>query len=430
MIYRMYSLFYGILLLFSTPIYSLEVIEILGGKASEIPIAIVPFEGSGNISGQKAHQIISSDLNRTGLFRPLNTGGISNPPSSDININYTKWSAMDAQFIVVGKVESENRNTGNIKITWSLIDIFKEKTVISMRYIGKKSQYRAIAHKVSDNVYEHLTGSKGVFHTKIAYVKKVNDKKYSLNVADFDGFNSKPILNTTQPIISPRWSPDGEKIAYVSFEKKKPVIYIQNLRTGKRTLLANFKGNNSAPAWSPDSRKLAIVLTYNKNSQIYTINADGSGIKQLMRSNSINTEPSWTPNGEEIYFSSNRGGSPQIYKVNIENDEITRVTYEGKYNLSPSISYDGKLLLFLTQDQGKFKVAIQNLISNQVLKISEGPSDESPIFAPNGHLVLFAYKDYGKTTKIGTVSINGLKRVPISVGNSIIQEPTWGPISN
>ena len=426
----MYSLFYGVLLLFSTPIYSLEVIEILGGKASEIPIAIVPFEASGNISGQKAHQIISSDLNRTGLFRPLNTGGISNPPSNDININYTKWSAMDAQFIVVGKVEGQNRNTGNIKITWSLIDIFKEKTVISMRYIGKKSQYRAIAHKVSDNVYEHLTGSKGVFHTKIAYVKKVNDKKYSLNVADFDGFNSKPILNTTQPIISPRWSPDGEKIAYVSFEKKKPVIYIQNLRTGKRTLLANFKGNNSAPAWSPDSRKLAIVLTYNKNSQIYMINADGSGIKQLMRSNSINTEPSWTPNGEEIYFSSNRGGSPQIYKVNIENDEITRVTYEGKYNLSPSISYDGKLLLFLKQDQGKFKVAIQNLISNQVLKISEGPSDESPIFAPNGHLVLFAYKDYGKTTKIGTVSINGLKRVPISVGNSIIQEPTWGPISN
>jgi TolB protein len=426
----MYSLFYGILLLFSTPIYSLEVIEILGGKASEIPIAIVPFEGSGNISGQKAHQIISSDLNRTGLFRPLNIGGIFNPPSNDININYTKWSAMDAQFIVVGKVESENRNTGNIKITWSLIDIFKEKTVISMRYIGKKSQYRAIAHKVSDNVYEHLTGSKGVFHTKIAYVKKFNDKKYSLNVADFDGFNSKPILNTTQPIISPRWSPDGEKIAYVSFEKKKPVIYIQNLRTGKRTLLANFKGNNSAPAWSPDSRKLAIVLTYNKNSQIYIINADGSGIKQLMRSKSINTEPSWAPNGEDIYFSSNRGGSPQIYKVNIENDEITRVTYEGKYNLSPSISYDGKLLLFLTQDQGKFKVAIQNLISNQILKISEGPSDESPLFAPNGHLVLFAYKDYGKTTKIGTVSINGLKRVPISVGNSIIQEPTWGPINN
>ena len=176
MIYRMHSLFVGILLLFSTSIYSLEVIEILGGKASEIPIAIVPFEGFKNIGGQKAHQIISSDLNRSGLFRPLNTSGISNPPSSDININYTKWSAMDAQFIVVGKVESENPILGNIKITWSLIDVFKEKTVISMRYIGKKSQYRAIAHKVSDNVYEYLTGSKGVFHTKIAYVKKVNIK--------------------------------------------------------------------------------------------------------------------------------------------------------------------------------------------------------------------------------------------------------------
>ena len=428
MIFRIYFLLFGILLLISTPIYSLEVIEILGGKASEIPIAIVPFEDSVGISGQKAHQIISKDLDRTGLFRPLNTRGISKPPSSDININYTKWSAMDAQFIVVGKVESENRNKRSIEITWSLIDIFKEKTVVTMKYMGKKKQYRAIAHKVSDYVYEHLTGSKGVFHTKIAYVKKINDKKYSLNISDFDGFNSKAILNTTQPIISPRWSPDGKKIAYVSFEKKKPVIYVQNLKTGKRTLLANFKGNNSAPAWSPNSKKLAIVLTYNKNSQIYIINSDGSGIKQLMRSNSINTEPSWAPNGEDIYFSSNRGGSPQIYKINITNDDITRITFEGKYNLSPSLSYDGKLLLFLTQDQGKFKVAIQNLISNQVLRLTKGPSDESPIFAPNGHLVLFTYKDYGKTTKIGTVSINGLKRVPIKVGNAIIQEPTWGPV--
>ena len=430
MIKRIYSIFFGILLLFPTSIFALEVIEILGGKASEIPVAIVPFSETLSLKGQKVHQIISSDLDRTGLFRPLNTGGISNPPSSDININYSKWSAMDAQFIVVGKVEIGNRNQRNIKVTWSLIDVFKETTVMTMRYTGKRSQYRAIAHKVSDHVYEHLTGSKGVFHTKIAYVKKFNNKKYSLNISDFDGFNSKAILNTTQPIISPRWSPDGEKIAYVSFEKKKPVIYIQNLKTGKRTLLANFKGNNSAPAWSPDSKKLAIVLTYNRNSQIYTINADGSGIKQLMRTNAINTEPSWAPNGEDIYFSSNRGGSPQIYKVNIGNDDVSRVTYEGKYNLSPSISYDGKLLLFLTNDQGKFKVAIQNLISNQILKISKGPADESPIFAPNGHLVLFTYKDYGKTTKIGTVSINGLKRLPINVGDSIIQEPTWGPITN
>ena len=425
-----HSLLFGILFTLSNSVLALEVIEILGGKASEIPVAIVPFEDTVNTNGQKAHQIISSDLNRTGLFRPLNMLGISNPPSSDININYTKWSAMDAQFIVVGKVEPEILNIGNIRVTWSLIDVYKEKTVLSMRYIAKKSQYRAIAHKVSDHIYENLTGSKGIFHTKIAYVKKVNDKKYSLNISDFDGFNSRPILNTTYPIISPRWSPDGQKIAYVSFEKKKPVIYVQNLKTGKRTLLANFKGNNSAPAWSPDSKKLAIVLTYNSNSQIYTINADGTGIKQLMRSNAINTEPSWAPNGEDIYFSSNRGGSPQIYKFNIVSDEITRVTYEGKYNLSPSISYDGKLLLFLTLDQGKFKVGIQNLISNQVLKISKGPSDESPIFAPNGHLVLFTYKDYGKTTKIGTVSINGLKRLPINVGNSIIQEPTWGPITN
>ena len=415
------------LLAVTLPSYSIEVIEILGGKASQIPIAISPFnEESVHADLEKMHQIIANDLDRSGLFSALDTSGVVNIPDSDININYSNWSALEAQFLVVGKI---NTNNDRITTRWSLIDIYKQKTVLSMEYSGSKNQYRAIAHKVSDLIYEKLIGNPGVAGTQIVFVKKKSEKSYGLYVADYDGFNQKAIVNSSQPIISPRWSPDGKKIAYVSFENKKPVIYVQDLTTGKRMLVANFKGNNSAPAWSPDSSKLAIVLTYSANSQIYIINSDGTGIKQLMRTRSINTEPSWSPDSKEIYFSSDRGGNAQIYKVNVDGlSDVIRVTYEGKSNLSPSLSPDGKLLLYLTQEDGKYRVAVQNLLSQQSLKLTKGPQDESPIFSPNGHMVLFTHKDYGKTPKIATVSINGLKLTPINVGSESIQESSWGPI--
>ena len=431
-------IFFVALITLSFSSNSIEVIEILGGKASQIPIAITPFNEEIRTMGEvpdkknafreKMHKVIANDLERSGLFTSLDTSGISTIPDSDTLINFSNWSALQAQFLVVGKIITiQNR----LITRWSLIDIYKEKTVLSMEFSGSKKQYRGIAHKISDLIYKKLTGSPGVFHTRIAFVKKKSEKIYGLYVADYDGFNQRVIVNSSQPILSARWSPDGKKIAYVSFEKKKPVIYIQDLTTGKRVLVANFKGNNSAPAWSPDSKKLAIVLTYSANSQIYIINSDGSGIKQLMRTRSINTEPAWSPDGKEIFFSSDRGGNPQIYKVNVDGvSDVKRVTFEGKSNLSPSLSPDGKLLLFLTQDNGKFRVAVQNLLSNQVLKLTKGPDDESPVFSPNGHMVLFTYKDYGKTTKIGTVSINGLKVTPLRVGSEAIQESSWGPITS
>jgi len=364
------------------------------------------------------------------LFDPLNVEGVGSYPREAMEVNYSNWSAMQAQFLILGKIEADDIDRTKIKVTWSLVDIFKQNIVITSTLAGTLSQYRAIAHNISDTVYEKLTGTPGVFHTKIAFVKKISNAEYALTISDFDGFNQKAIVKTSKPIISPRWSPDGKKIAYVSFEKNKPVIYIQNLETGKRILLANFKGNNSAPTWSPDSKKLAIVLTYSANSQLYIINEDGSDIRQLMRTYSINTEPAWAPNGDEIYYVSDRGGNGQIYKVNINNNEVKRVTYEGKNNLSPSISPDGKLLLFISQKDGKYRVALQNLLNNQYLTLTEGPQDESPLFAPNGHMVLFTYKDYGKTTKIGTVSINGLMKTPIDLGKGIVLESTWGPLKN
>ena len=413
--------------------HSLEVIEILGGKASQIPIAVTPFKDDDkNNDMQLMHEVIANDLSRSGLFSPIDISGVSQYPYDARDVNFSNWSALQSQFILLGKLRKTavGRNNLQVEVIWSLVDIYKEKTIMTISLKGPAKQYRLIAHRIADIVYEKLTGSEGIFQTNIAFVKKFNPKQYSLFISDYDGYKPKAILNSKHPIISPRWSPDGKKIAYVSFEKKKPVIYIQNIETGKRTLLANFRGNNSAPAWSPDSRKLAIVLTYSLNSQIYVIKADGSDIKQIMRTRSINTEPTWAPNGKELYFSSDRGGSAQIYKVDMATNEVERVTFEGKNNLSPSLSPDGKLLLFLNQEDRKYRVAVQNLLSNQVLKLTSGPDDESPIFSPNGHMVLFTYKDYGKTSKIGTVSINGLKVTPIDVGSGIIMESTWGPIKN
>ena len=411
--------------------HTLEVIEILGGKASQIPIAVIPFKDSNpKKSLQLMNEVIANDLNRSGLFSPIDISGVSYYPYDEREVNFSNWAALQSQFIVVGKIDAIGRSNNQMQVTWSLIDIFKEKTVLSVALKGQPSQYRVIAHRIADTIYEKLTGSKGVFDTNIAFVKKLDKERYSLFIADYDGHNPRAIVNSKYSIISPRWSPDGEKIAYVSFEKRKPVIYVQNIVTGERVLLANFRGNNSAPAWSPDSKKLAIVLTYSANSQIYTIDADGKNIKQLMRTRSINTEPTWAPNGKEIYFSSDRAGSAQIYKVDIDTNEVVRVTFEGNNNVSPSLSPDGKLLLFLNQDGGSYRVAIQNLLSNQVLRLTDGPDDESPIFSPNGHMVLFTYKDYGKLSKIGTVSINGLKMTPIDVGSESILESTLGPLPN
>ena len=424
----LYVFFVGTLFFSSSILHALEVIEILGGKATQIPIAVMPFKSFGATKNlAKVNSVIKSDLNRSGLFYTLDTRGVSASPNSDKEVNFSQWRSLEAQFLIIGRVDFLQKE--KLKVSWSLIDIYKQQTILGGEFVGNKTQIRAIGHKVSDKIYERLTGSKGVFHTKIAFVEKYNNKKFKLNIADYDGYNITSLLDSKMPIISPRWSPDGKNIAYVSFEKQKPIIYIQEIATGKRRLLANFKGNNSAPAWSPDGKRLAIVLTYNTNSQIYLINADGSDVKRLVRSRSITTEPAWSPDGKEIYYTSNQGGGPQIYKFDLESSEVSRVTFEGKYNLYPNLSYDGKLLLYLTQDEGKFKVALQNLQSKQVLKLTRGPLDEAPVFAPNGHMILFVYKDYGKPTKIGTVSINGLKIDPLPLGSRQVQEPAWGPIN-
>ena len=405
-------------------------IEISGGGAQQIPIAIVPFGGAANTK-ENINEIIAADLHRSGLFRVLETRGMANLPTTPAQIKYAEWAALQAQAITVGNVESVAG--GRLKVSFQLMDVLKQTQLAGMDYQIAPSQMRTTAHKIADIIYQKLTGQSGIFASRIAYITK-SGKRYALQVADADGHNPQTLVSSNEPLISPSWSPDGTKLAYVSFEKKKPIIYVQSLTSGSREILANYKGNNSAPAWSPDGSKLAIVLTYGANSQIYTISSSGGGLKQITKSSAIDTEPAFSPDGSMIYFSSDRGGKPQIYKVPADGGSAgsnpSRVTFEGNYNVSPRFSPDGKSLAYIRNDGGKFKVAMQDLASGQVQLLSEGSQDESPSFAPNGRVILYATKVRGRGA-LAAVSSDGKVRQRLSdATGGDVREPAWGPLAN
>lgn len=401
-------------------------IEISGGGAQQIPVAILPFaEPAGIASKDSLHEIIAADLKRSGLFRVLETRGMANLPTAASQIKYAEWSALQAQAMTVGHVES--LGGGRLKVSFQLMDVLKQNQLIGMDYQIMPTQIRATAHKIADAIYEKLTGQRGDFSSRIAYINKIG-KRYTLQVSDADGYNAQNVVSSNEPIISPAWSPDGTKMAYVSFEKKKPIVYVQSLTTGDRKILANYKGNNSAPAWSPDGSKLAIVLTYGANSQIYTISADGGDLRQVTKSNAIDTEPAFSPDGKFIYFTSDRGGRPQIYKVSASGGDATRVTFEGAYNVSPRFSPDGRYLAYIRNDGGKFRVALQDLTNGQVQLLSEGAQDESPSFSPNGRVILYATKVRGKGS-LAAVSSDGRVRQRLSEATGDVREPAWAPLT-
>lgn len=421
----------GLVFLLASIVTSLQAnaaleIEISGGGAQQIPVAILPFaEPAGIPSKDSLHEIIAADLKRSGMFRVLETRGMANLPTSVSQIKYAEWNALQAQAMTVGHVES--LGGGRLKVTFQLMDVLKQNQLIGMDYQIAPTQVRATAHKIADAIYEKLTGEKGVFGSRIAYINKIG-KRYTLQVSDADGYNAQNVVSSNEPIISPAWSPDGTKMAYVSFEKKKPIVYVQSLTTGERKVIANYKGNNSAPAWSPDGSRLAVVLTYGANSQIYTVDADGSDLRQVTKSTAIDTEPAFSPDGKSIYFSSDRGGKPQIYKVSSSGGDASRVTFEGAYNVSPHFSPDGRFLAYIRNDGGKFRVALQDLSSGQVQLLSEGAQDESPSFSPNGRVILYATKVRGRGT-LAAVSADGKVRQRLSESGGDVREPAWAPLA-
>ncbi len=396
--------------------------DIAGTGGTQIPIAIANFAATGSSTADVA-QVVRDDLSRSGYFRSVDPAGQTLPDTAQVA--FDDWKQRGADFVVTGSI---NRLAdGRIDVRFKLYDTARQQDMGGLALTSTQANARLSAHRAADFIYEKLTGDKGVFSTRIAYVLKQGPSRYELQVADADGFNAQNALVSKEPIISPAWSPDGSRLAYVSFEQRKPVIYVHSIATGQRVPVANFKGSNSAPAWSPDGRQLAITLTRDGNSQVYLINADGSNARRVTQSSGIDTEPAFGADGQTLFFTSDRGGGPQIYRMSLSGGDAQRVTFKGDYNISPRISPDGKTLAYVSRRGGRFQLFALDLASSQESQLTDTSKDESPSFAPNSKLILYA-TDVGGRGVLAIVSSDGRikQRITTQQGGDV-REPTWGP---
>jgi len=414
----------ALLLLLAAPLARAQLsIEITGAGGQRIPIAVVAFPGEAAL-GSSISSIVRADLERSGLFRGLEVPPLAPVPTETAKVNYAEWRSRLADALVLGSVAA--RPDGRFEVRFKLFDTAKQQDLSGIAYTLSKEQARATAHRIADFVYEKLIGEKGTFSTRIAYVVK-RGNRYELQIADADGLGEETALASFEPIISPVWSPDGKRLAYVSFEAKRPVVYVHSLLDGKRQVAANFRGSNSAPAWSPDGTRLAVCLSREGGSQIFLINPDGANLRRLTSSSAIDTEPRFSPDGQWIYFTSDRGGSPQIYRIAAGGGEPQRVTFEGSYNVTPRLSPDGKMLAYITRNDGKFQVALLDLANRQTQIITDSDRDESPSFSPNGRMILLATVTGGRGV-LSAVSADGRfkQRLSAAAGGDL-REPAWGP---
>ncbi|SOE47544.1 tolB protein precursor, periplasmic protein involved in the tonb-independent uptake of group A colicins [plant metagenome] len=397
-------------------------VDISGTGAQQYPIAIADF--TGNDAGRTVAEIIRADLTRTGRFRLVSASG--SELTSETPVNYDDWRNRGADHLSYGSITRSA--DGRYEIRYRLADTVQGGQADGVAFSGTERELRRISHQIADRIYEKITGVRGVFSTRIAYVLK-QGSQYELQIADADGQNPQVALRSKEPIISPAWSPDGSRLAYVSFESGKPVVYAHTLATSQRVPVANYKGNNSAPAWSPDGSQLAVVLTRDGLSQIYIVGADGQNLRRVTRSPLIDTEPTFSPDGRSLYFTSDRSGSPQVYRTGLDGGNPQRVTFNGSYNISPRISPDGKTLLYVTRREGTFRIAALDIASGNETLLTQGPDDQSPSFAANGLEVLYAAVQNGRSVLAG-VSSDGRVRSTLSVLNGEVREPTWGPFLN
>ncbi|HUP30101.1 MAG TPA: Tol-Pal system beta propeller repeat protein TolB [Usitatibacter sp.] len=398
-------------------------IDITTSGGRQIPIAVMPMAGETR-QPQSVSEVVGADLARTGLFKLINTGGITPLPTEPSEVNFGDWTTRAAEALVIGKIEPQGE--GRVEVRFRLFDVQKQSQLASYSYVVAPAQLRATAHRIADLIYERLTGDKGVFSTKITYVVK-RGGRYELQVADADGFNAQSVLASQEPIMSPAWSPDGSRLAYVSFDQKKPVVVVQNLAQGTTRVVANFRGNNSAPAWSPDGRFLAVALSKDGLTQVYRVPATGGDAERLTESSGIDTQPAFSPDGQWIAFTSDRGGSPQVYRIPASGGAAQRLTFEGTYNVGPRFSPDGKSIAFVQREGGRFRIATLELATGQVTTLTEGGLDDSPTFAPNGKMILYEAQSGGRG-QLAAVSGDGRVRQRLTSAAGDVQDPAWGPM--
>ena len=394
-------------------------VEVSGVGLTQLPIAIAPFRGEAQ-APQKMAGIVQADLERSGQFRGVDTSGAALDENARPDV--ALWRQRNADSLVTGS--ATRLADGRYDVRFRLWDVVRSQDLGGQGYVVTPADLRLVAHRIADYVYEKLTGERGIFSTRIVYVTK-SSSRYSLWVADADGENAQAALSSPEPIISPAWSPSGGHIAYVSFESRKPVVYVHEVSSGKRRLIANFRGSNSAPAWSPDGRTLAVTLSRDGNSQLYTIDATGGEAKRLMQSAGIDTEPVYSADGRSIYFVSDRGGAPQIYRVARTGGNAERVTFNGSYNISPTLSADGRWMAFISRTSG-FRLHVMDLESGAVTALTDTTADESPSFAPNSRLIVYATQQQGREALM-TTTLDGKIKARLAGQGGDIREPDWGP---
>jgi TolB protein len=396
-------------------------VEISGVGTTQLPIAIGRFKDEER-AGQVVSNIIRSDLERSGMFSQVPVAQVIDENAQPV---FSEWRSKPADALVGGAVV--RLPDGRFDVRFRLWDVVKSKVLGGQSNVVVPADLRYAAHRIADFIYEKLTGERGIFSTRLAYVTK-GAGRFTLRISDADGEGGQVALNSAEPIISPAWSPDGRELAYVSFEQQKAVVYVQDLSTGKRRVLANFKGSNSAPAWSPDGQTLAVTLSREGGSQIFMMGRSGSGLRRLTQSSAIDTEPVFSQDGRNIYFVSDRGGSPQIYRTSVTGSptQAERVTFSGTYNISPALSPDGKTLAYINRQGNAFRLHTLDISSGKVQALSDTQQDESPSFAANGKLIAFATRSDGRDG-IMTTTLDGKIKTKLISTTADVREPVWGP---
>lgn len=406
-------------------------IDIIGGNASALPIAVVPmpYQGSGAAPDTDIASVVASDLARSGQFRTLPARDMVQRPTRGSEVDYPAWRLLKQDFLVVGRVL--DAGGGSYRVEYELFDVARQERLLGFAMTSRADAMRDVAHQIADAIYEKILGVRGAFWTRIAYVTASGvgpGTQYALMVADSDGWNPQTVVRSGEPLLSPSWSPDGRKLAYVSFERGNSSIYIQEIATGARELVASFRGINGAPAFSPDGRRLALTLSKSGNPEIYVMDLASRALTQVTRQFGIDTSPAWSADGNTLYFTSDRGGKPQIYQVPASGGSATRVTFQGSYNADPVVSFDGQKLATTQGSGNTYRIALmdRSLGSPRWSMLSPGSMDESPSFAPNASMLLYAAKEGGRGV-LYAVSADARVRQRLVLADGDVREPAWGP---